>query len=77
MMIWYIHSAQRGVVMGSIFNRDETRILSWSGQTVRWFDSSWRGSNLLRLLAIILRPITIYRRYQHAMASILQVIPVQ
>jgi WD40 repeat protein len=37
-------------VRGALLSRDETRILSWSeDKTVRLWDVSWRGRNLLEI----------------------------
>jgi len=39
-----------GLIEGALFNRDGTRILSWShDMTVRLWDASWNGRNLLEI----------------------------
>jgi WD40 repeat protein len=46
-----------GLVWGARLSRDETRILSWSeDNTVRLWDVSWRGLNLLEIACNHLPP---------------------
>jgi hypothetical protein len=49
---------QRGkplAVSGAVFNKEERRILSWSGETLRLWNSNWpRRSNILETACAVL-----------------------